>query len=161
MSLSLSERSHLVLVSSLPTVEAHRALIVEGMAASLAASVPDRDAPWPRRAAACLVDMLIEQARHFAAGEDPQDLAAIRLEHLRNDIHAAHHARFGDAIANVMVDAAGAALPKSVGAAWCEAFWAVIGRIRLQEAQAIASGPGAWPARRAAAAAAMHPGAGA
>jgi hemoglobin-like flavoprotein len=134
MSNILSERTIDVLRASLPVVEAHRSRIVDGMAASFAAADPVRGEPRAACAAATLVDMLIDQVRHFAAGEGPRDIDAIRLEHARNGISRSHHARFGDAIAAVMVDAAGAALPKLVGGAWCAAFWNVIRRMKESDA---------------------------
>jgi hemoglobin-like flavoprotein len=138
MSNSLSERTIDVLRASLLVVEAHRLQIMAGMAASLAAADPAREEQQAARAAVSLVDMLIGQARHFVAGNGPHDVDAIRREHERNDIDGSHHARFGDAIAAVMVDVAGAVLPKPVGGAWCAAFWTVIGRMKESDANGLA-----------------------
>jgi len=134
MSNILSQRTIEMLRASLPVVEAHRSRIVDGMTASFVAADPVRSERRAARAATALVDMLIDQARHFAAGEGPRDIGPVRLEHARNGISRSHHARFGDAIAAVMVDAAGAALPKPVGGAWCEAFWTVIRRMKESDA---------------------------
>ena len=69
-----SPHSNSLIQRSLPLVEAHRPLIVAGMTRSLAAADPGRGTEWAACAAATLVDMLIDQARHFASGLGPQDL---------------------------------------------------------------------------------------
>jgi len=138
MSNILTKRTIDMLRASLPVVEAHRSEIVDGMTASFVAADPMRIERRAARAAATLVDMLIGQARHFAAGEGLRDIGAIRLEHARNGISREHRARFGDAIAAVMVDAAGPALPKPVGGAWCEAFWTVIRRMKEPDENGLA-----------------------
>lgn len=129
MSARVSERTIEVLRGSLPAVEAHRPSIISEMASSLAAADPSRDGWRASRAATSLIDMLIGEARHLASGGAPIDAAAIRAEHERHGIERFHRSRFGDALAAVMVDAAGAALPKPVGGAWVDTFWAAIRRI--------------------------------
>jgi hypothetical protein len=99
------------------------------MTASLAAADPARDEWRAARVATDLVDMLIDEARHLSFGGQPKDAAAVRAEHKRHGIERSHHSRFGDALAAVMVDAGAAALPRPVGGAWGEAFWAAIARI--------------------------------
>lgn len=138
MSQMISDRTALVLRSSISTVEAYKLPIIEEMAASLAAADRKRGQQWAEGAAARLVNMLIDQAHHLIAAGAPHDLEAIRREHLGNDINGLHYSRFGDALSAVMVDAAGAALPKSIGGAWGDAFWTVIAQLRLQD--------GAWGA---------------
>jgi hypothetical protein len=113
----------------LTAVEAHRTAIIEGMAASLAAADPERDQWRAARAATDLVDMLIDEARHLTSGRPPHDAAAVLAEHKRHGIERSHHSRFGDALAAVMVDAGGAALPRPVGGAWGDTFWAAVRRI--------------------------------
>ena len=144
-----------ILRDTLAAVEAHQLAIVEGMTASLAASDPGRGAAWARKAARCLVTMLIAQARHLAAGDGPRDLSSMRLEHLRTDIGWPHYARFGDALAAILFDRV--SLPRQVGAAWCEAFWSVVLRLKRDDLTPIAAGHALTDAggRRASAAASL------
>lgn len=129
MSARVSEGTIERLRASLPAVEAHRTAIIEGMAASLAAADPGRDGWRAARAATDLIDMLIDEARHLTSGRPPNDAAAVLAEHKRHGIERSHHSRFGDALAAVMVDAGGAALPRPVGGAWGDTFWAAVRRI--------------------------------
>ncbi len=129
MSPALSLRTIEILKASLPAVEAHRPAITSGMAASLAAADPEEGAKRATGVAASLVGMLIEQVRSLTEAGEWHDIEAIRREHARTDIGRFHYTRFGDAIAAVMVDSAGAVLPKRVGGAWVDAFWAIIRQV--------------------------------
>ncbi len=129
MPTDVSERTIEMLRDSLPAMNAHRSAIIDGISSSLAAADPPRDEWRASRVATSLVGMLIDEARHLVSGDGPGDVEAIRLEHERAGIERFHHSRFGDAIAAVMMDAGGAALPKSIGGAWGDTFWAVIRRM--------------------------------
>lgn len=129
MSTEVSERTIEVLRGSLPAVNAHRSAIIGGMSASLAAAHRAQDEWRVSRIATSLVDALIDEARRLTSGDDPGDSRAIRIEHARQGIERSHYSRFGDALAAVMTDSAGTTLPKTVGGAWGDTFWAMIRRL--------------------------------
>jgi hypothetical protein len=138
MSQTISERTAIALRSSISTVEAFKLPIIEEMTASLAAADPRRGRQWAEVAAESLVSMLIDQAHSLITAGIPRDLRSVRREHRRKSINGPHYSRFGDALAAVMIDAAGAALPRNIGGAWCDTFWAVIARLRSQDGRPIA-----------------------
>jgi hypothetical protein len=147
MSRSVSPRTANVLRLSRPIVAAHRLPIIEGMTDSLTAADPPRGRRWAERAAASLLDMLVGHAPGLADGAGQQDPGSVRHVLMRKGIERHHLARFGDALAAVMVDAAGAKLPRHVGGAWGDAFWAIIRRSNVLDGdgigrQAIHAGPG-------------------
>jgi hypothetical protein len=136
----VSKRTIEVLRASLPAVNAHRSTIIGGMRSSLAAADPAQDEWRVSRIATSLVDALIDEARNLVDGAGQRRDDEIRLEHERQGIGRFHYSRFGDAIAPVMVDAAGTALAKAVGGAWVDTFWAMIRRMKEAGQSGVAYG---------------------
>lgn len=133
MSTVISDHTRNILFHSLSAVESHRAAVIDAMAVSLAAAEPDDQSAHAETVAMLLVNMLIEQVKHLVEAQHPQHLNAHRAEHQLHAIDGRHYSRFGDALIPVLRDTMGARLPKAVGAAWCDAFWAVIQRMQQQE----------------------------
>jgi hemoglobin-like flavoprotein len=140
MSTIISDRTRNHLFHSLSAVETHKEAVIEAMASSLAASEPhEQPSAHARTTAMLLVNMLVQEARHLIQKRDPEELELHIAEHELHGIAGRHYSRFGDALIPVLRDAIGPGLSKTVAAAWCDAFWAIIGMMQQQEAEAGAS----------------------
>ena len=134
MSVILSDRSRQMLSQSLPIFQAHKHAVIDHMQANLASVEPDQDPGQSEISAMMLVELLINQVRHFLDSGRFDDLAHVPNEHAGLNITGRTYSRFGDMLVPVLRDVLGPNVPSAVAGAWSDAFWSVIREATTQRA---------------------------
>lgn len=134
MSTIIESRTRERLARSLHLLEPHKDAFLEAMEASLRARESEDEAFGQAEVTAMvLIDLLLDQGRNLADHGTLQLGADTLSQHRGLNIDGRHYSRFGDALVAVLSDTLGPNLPREVGAAWCDAFWAVVRAVLAQE----------------------------
>ena len=132
----IAEEIRLRLAQSMPIVERHRAAIAREMHGRLAQlEDPEEAFGQAEITAHMLIELLVDCGSDLAAFGGTRDLGAAAREHRRLDIDGRHYSRFGLALAPVLREALGVAMPPKIASAWCDAFWFVIAEMAPEETQ--------------------------
>lgn len=132
----IAEDIRLRLAQSMPIVERHRTAITEKMHERLLQlETPQECFGQAEVTALMLVELLIDCGGDLAAFGGTRDLAATAAEHRRLDVDGRHYSRFGLALAPVLREVLGVAMPPKIASAWCDAFWFIIAEMAPGETQ--------------------------
>lgn len=134
MSPVLSQHSRQMLSQSLPLVGAHKHELIDRMQANLALAEPDQNPGQPEINAMILVQMLINQVRHFLDTGEYDDLAHVPNEHAALKITGRTYSRFGDVLVPILKDVLGPNVPSAVPSAWIDMFWSVVRKATAEPA---------------------------
>ena len=134
-----SPNNRTLLIRSVAAIEAAQDSIRQQLGMSLARSERDPElSDSPDRMAGLLLSFLLGQVKHIIEAGEPRDLGDARAQHRLHGIEGRHYSRFGDALVPILRDALGPTHPRATATAWCDAFWAIVQRMR-QEREASGS----------------------
>jgi hemoglobin-like flavoprotein len=125
MSIQLSKRTRDLLAQSMPLIEHGKDRLIDGLGTYLRAFATEKEDD-SELVAMMLTEMLISQSAQILQSGTLNDAADLKQEHQALDIRGRHYSRFGDALSPVIRDVLGPNVPRSVAAAWGDAFWAII-----------------------------------
>ena len=126
----IGEDVRLWLAQSVSELDSHRDVVTRRMHERLQQlETPDEDFGQAEVTAILLVGLLIDCGCDLAAYGGIRNLDATRRQHQQMDIDGRHYSRFGDALAPVLREVLGVRLARNSPAAWCDAYWYIIGRI--------------------------------
>lgn len=132
----IAEDIRLRLAQSIPIVERHRAVVTRKMQERMQQlESPEETFGQAEVTALMLVELLIDCASDLAAFGGTRDLAATAADHRRLDVDGRHYSRFGLALAPVLREVLGVAMPPKIASAWCDAFWFIIAEMAPGETQ--------------------------
>jgi hypothetical protein len=127
----VSTNTRTLLVQSIAAVEGAQDKMLQRLSISLARSEQDPElSDKPDRMASLLLSFLLKQVKHIIEAGEPRDLDVDRAQHRLSGIEGRHYSRFGDALVPIFRDALGPTYPRATAAAWCDAFWGIVQRMR-------------------------------
>ena len=140
----IAEDVRLRLAQSMPAVERARFEITRRIQDHLQRlETPEEAFGQAEVTAMMLVQLLFDGASDLAAFGELRNLDAVAREHRRLDVDGRHYSRFGMALAPVLREVLGVALPAGTASAWCDAFWFIVGRMRAERRGEADRGTGA------------------
>ena len=111
--------------------------LIDGLGSYLRAVAPEAN-DNSELVAMMLAEMLIARTASLLHTGKLEDAADLNQEHRALEIDGRHYSRFGDALSPVIRDVIGPNVPRAVGAAWGDAFWAIIRAVQSARAPAYA-----------------------
>ena len=140
----IAEDVRLRLAQSMPAVERARFEITRRIQEHLERlETPEEAFGQAEVTALMLVQLLFDGASDLAAFGELRNLDSVAREHRRLDVDGRHYSRFGIALAPVLRELLGVALPPGTASAWCDAFWFIVGRMRAGRSEVAERGTGA------------------
>ena len=129
MSIQLSEQTRDLLAQTMPLIEHGKDRLIDGLGTYLRAFATEKE-DNSELVAMMLTEMLIGQSAQVLRSGSLNDVGDVKREHEALEIKGRHYSRFGDALPAVIRDVLGPNVPRAVGAAWGDAFWAIIRTIQ-------------------------------
>jgi hemoglobin-like flavoprotein len=125
MSIQLSDQTRELLAQSMPLIEHGKDRLIDGLRTYLRSFAREQEDD-SELVAMMLTEMLIGRSAQMLQSGTVKDAGILKQEHEALAIKGRHYSRFGDALPAVIRDVLGPNVPRSVGAAWGDAFWAII-----------------------------------
>jgi hemoglobin-like flavoprotein len=125
MSIQLSDQTRDLLAQSLPLIQHGKDRLIDGLGTYLRTFDNEKEDD-SELVAMMLTEMLIGQSAQLLQSGTLNDAGDLKQEHEALEIKGRHYSRFGDALPAVIRDVLGPNVPRAVGAAWGDAFWAII-----------------------------------
>jgi hemoglobin-like flavoprotein len=132
----IAEDIRLRIAQSMPVVERRRSAITEKMQERMQElEGPEETFGQAEVTALMLIELLVDGASDLAAFGGLRELSRTASNHRRLDVDGRHYSRFGLALAPVLREVLGIAMPPKTASAWCDAFWFIIAEMAPDETQ--------------------------